>query len=63
MCLIDERQPCKIEHQIEELLAQRIFGIACGDADAHDAARLAEESVHKMLVGRDPVEGENWPRN
>ena len=56
-CLVDERQPGKVEHGVEELLAQRIFGIACGYADANDAARLAEDPVHKMLVGRDPVEG------
>jgi hypothetical protein len=56
-CLKDERQPGKVDHAIEELLAQRIFGIACGYADANDAARLGEDPVHKMLIGRDPVEG------
>ena len=56
-CLKDERQSGKVDHQIEELLAQRIFGIACGYADANDAARLAEDPVHKMLIGRDPIEG------
>ena len=39
------------------MLAQRVYGIACGYADANDAARLAEDPVHKLLVGRDPVEG------
>jgi Transposase DDE domain group 1 len=56
-CLVDPRQPGKIEHEGEELLAQRIYGIACGYADANDAARLAQDPVHKLLVGRDPVEG------
>ncbi|MGH9455354.1 MAG: IS1380 family transposase [Terriglobia bacterium] len=56
-CLVDQRQAGKVEHETEELLAQRIYGIACGYADANDAARLAEDPVHKMLVGRDPVEG------
>jgi len=56
-CLKDERQPGKVDHAMEELLAQRIFGIACGYADANDAARLGEDPVHKMLIGRDPVEG------
>jgi hypothetical protein len=56
-CLVDQRQPGKVEHEIEELLAQRIYGIACGYADANDAARLAQDPVHKLLVGRDPVEG------
>ncbi len=58
-CLQDERQPGKVDHEMEELLAQRIFGIACGYADANDAARLAEDPVHKMLIGRDPVEGQD----
>jgi Transposase DDE domain group 1 len=58
-CLKDERQPGKVDHEIEELLRQRIFGIACGYADANDVARLAEDPVHKMLVGRDPVEGDD----
>ena len=51
-CLVDQRQVGKIDHEMEELLRQRIFGIACGYADANDAARLAEDPVHKMLVGR-----------
>lgn len=55
--LTDPRQAGKVEHAVEELLAQRIYGIACGYADANDAARLAADPVHKMLVGRDPIEG------
>jgi Transposase DDE domain group 1 len=42
---------------VGELLAQRVYGIACGYADANDAARLAADPVHKLLVGRDPAEG------
>jgi Transposase DDE domain group 1 len=56
-CLKDERQPGKVDHELEELLAQRIFGMACGYADANDAARLAQDPVHKLLMGRDAVEG------
>ena len=36
---------------------QRVFGMACGYEDANDAARLAGDPVHKMLLGRDPVQG------
>jgi len=32
-CIDDARQPGKIRHEFEELLRQRVFGIACGDAD------------------------------
>jgi Transposase DDE domain group 1 len=56
--LVDDRQPTKIRHTLGELLAQRIFGLACGHADANDADRLADDPIHKLLVGRDPVAGE-----
>ena len=45
-CLQDERQPGKIDHSLEELLAQRVFSIACGYPDANDAARLAADPMH-----------------
>ncbi len=56
-CLVDKRQAAKVDHEMQELLAQRIYGIACGYADANDAARLSQDPVHKLLLGRDPVEG------
>jgi hypothetical protein len=56
-CLVDGRQPGKVRHQVEELLQQRVFGLACGYADCNDAARLADDAIHKLLVGRDPLDG------
>ena len=58
-CLKDERQEGKIRHELDELLTQRIMAIACGYEDANDAARLASDPVHKLLVGRDPVQGKD----
>src|SRR5260370_4172502 len=58
-CRKDERQAVKVDHDLEELLTQRIMAIACGYEDANDAARVASDPVHKLLVGRDPVEGED----
>lgn len=57
-CLSDGREASKIAHELGELLSQRVFGIACGYADTNDAARLAHDPIHKMLVGRDPVDGD-----
>ncbi len=57
-CLIDDRQSGKVRHTLEDLLAQRIFGIACGHPDANDADRLADDPIHKLLLGRDPVGGD-----
>jgi len=56
-CLEDPRQPGKIQHQTLELFRQRVFGIACGYADCNDAARLADDAIHKLLVDRDPIAG------
>lgn len=56
-CLRDDRQAGKVEHELIELLAQRVFGIACGYPDANDTARLSQDPIQKMLLGRDPVEG------
>jgi Transposase DDE domain group 1 len=56
-CLEDPRQPGKIQHQTLELFRQRVFGIACGYADCNDAARLADDAIHKLLMDRDPIAG------
>jgi len=57
-CLRDERQAGKIDHDTVELFRQRVYGIACGYADCNDAARLANDPVHKMINDRDPIEGD-----
>src|SRR5664280_1441559 len=56
-CLRDKRQAGKVDHPLRELLAQRVFSIACGYPDANDSARLGADPVHKMLLDRDPVTG------
>ena len=56
-CLIDGRQAGKVEQSIEDLVRQRLFGIACGYADCNDAARLSEDPIQKLLLGRDPLRG------
>jgi hypothetical protein len=58
-CLEDERQSGKVRHELDELLTQRIMAIACGYEDANDASRLASDPVHKLLVGRHALRGED----
>jgi hypothetical protein len=55
---VDERQRGKVRHGLAELLGQRIYGLALGYEDANDDARLAEDPMHKLLLGRDPVTGD-----
>jgi hypothetical protein len=57
-CLVDDRQPGKVRHTLGDLLAQRIYGLACGYPDANDADRLADDPIHKLLLGRDPIDGD-----
>ena len=57
-CLVDDRQPGKIRHTLRDLLAQRIFGLACGYPDANDADRLVDDPMQKLLLGRDPLAGD-----
>jgi len=56
-CFHDERQPGKVVHTLHDLVRQRVFAIACGYADCNDAARLADDPIHKALLDRDPLEG------
>ena len=56
-CLEDQRQAGKVDHSLRELVGQRVFSIACGYPDANDSARLAKDPIHKLLLDRDPVEG------
>jgi hypothetical protein len=58
-CLQDKRQAGKVDHSLRELLAQRVFSIACGYPDANDSAHLSSDPIHKLLLDRDPVEGQN----
>jgi hypothetical protein len=55
--IVDTRQAGKVEHSIRDLVRQRLYGIACGYPDGNDAARLGEDPIQKLLVGRDPLSG------
>jgi hypothetical protein len=56
-CIPEWRQAGKIDHDLPTLIRQRCFGLACGYADANDAAHLKADPIHKLLAGRDPVTG------
>jgi len=57
-CIYDPRRGGSIVHEVEDLIRQRVFTLACGYADCNDAARLAHDPIYKLLVGRDPVQGD-----
>jgi hypothetical protein len=53
----DGRVPARVTHGVGDLMAQRVFAIACGHPDGNDGDRLADDPIHKLLLGRDPIEG------
>lgn len=55
--LHDARQVTKVRHSIEDLVRQRVFGIALGLVDCNDAERIAGDPVMKAVCGRDPIGG------
>ncbi len=56
-CVSDDRTSGRVAHTLRELIAQRVFGIACGYPDANDADRLADDPIQKLLLDRDPMHG------
>ena len=57
-CVIDRRNPERIDHTIEEILRLRMVAIAAGYEDGNDFATLRHDPVFKMAVGRTPESGE-----
>lgn len=56
-CIPETREEGKIVHPLLDLLRQRVYGIACGYPDCNDADRLADDPIQKLLLGRDPIDG------
>jgi hypothetical protein len=55
-CFDDHRDSEKIEHTVEELLKQRVFGLALGYEDLNDHDQLRFDPLLAVLVGkRDPT--------
>ena len=56
-CLRETREEGKIVHPLLDLFRQRVYGIACGYPDCNDAGRLADDPIQKLLLDRDPIDG------
>ncbi len=52
----DKRHPSSIDHPLRDLLAQRIYQIAAGYADANDANSLRRDPLFKLGVERPPLD-------
>ena len=62
-CFTDRRSPLLVEHQLSEMLSQRIYGLALGYEDLNDHEQLRHDPLMAVLSGRrkleDPLAGKS----
>jgi len=61
-CFVDHRDPKRIEHTVEEMVSQRVLGLACGYEDLNDHDSLRDDAVFAVAVGKEDVLGEHRER-
>ena len=61
-CFTDFRDPDLIEHTVQELVAQRVYGLALGYEDLIDHDELRADPMLAVLVGKTDPRGENRRR-
>ena len=55
-CFSDARQPERVEHALEQMLAQRIYGLALGYEDLNDHEELRHDPLLAVLAGKREIE-------
>lgn len=58
-CFRDYRHPAFIEHTLEALVAQRVYGLALGYEDLNDHDRLREDPLMAILAENPDVTGQD----
>jgi hypothetical protein len=61
-CFRDHRQAERIEHRVEELVAQRVYGLALGYEDLNDHDELRRDPLLGVLAGKADPMGESRAR-
>jgi Transposase DDE domain group 1 len=51
-CFTDQRDPLRIEHSVEQLVKQRVYGLALGYEDLTDHERLRRDPLLAVLSGK-----------
>jgi len=55
-CFADGRDAARIEHRVEELVAQRVYGIALGYEDLNDHEQLRHDPLLAVMSGKTDAE-------
>jgi hypothetical protein len=56
VCFTDGREAQRVEHEVSEMLAQRIFGLALGYEDLNDHEELRHDPLLAVLAGKRELE-------
>jgi hypothetical protein len=51
-CFQDGREPQRVEHELSEMLAQRVYGLALGYEDLNDHEELRRDPLLGLLAGK-----------
>jgi hypothetical protein len=51
-CFADQRDQCRVEHSVLEMLRQRVYGLALGDEDLNDHEQLKKDPMLRLLSGK-----------
>src|SRR5207245_810556 len=52
----DGRNPVFVEHSVQELVSQRVYGLALGYEDLNDHEQLRQDPLLRVLAGKSDVE-------
>src|ERR1019366_538013 len=55
-CFLDGRNQIQVEHSVQEMLSQRIYGLALGYEDINDHEQPRKDPIFGILAGRDELE-------
>jgi hypothetical protein len=58
-CFTDYRKEKWIEHPVEDLIAQRVYGLCLGYEDLNDHDQLRADPLLAVMVGKDDPKGEH----
>ena len=55
-CFLDARSPLLVKHTVEQLVSQRVYGLALGYEDLNDHEQLRQDPLLRVLAGKADVE-------
>jgi hypothetical protein len=55
-CFLDGRDPERVQHSVQEMISQRVYGLALGYEDINDHEQLRSDPLFSVLAGREELE-------